>query len=188
MEAHFGKYRYQKIGSDSNDYRKIQKRGVRVPDNEYPVILGWDIAGTVAQVGKNVTRFKVGDRVVAAAASISTPGERFGGFQEYTLVSERGAAKLPQSFSFDDGATLPLAFSTAATGLYKDQGLPLPELETKPGSAGKTALVWGGSSSVGALAVQLLRYVRLIFIGVDVELDRADTRYWQQQVRRIMTM
>ena len=162
MEGRFGKGWYENSGSNAKNFRKIQKLGVRVPDDGYPIILGWDIAGTVAKVGKNVSRFKVGDRVVAAAASKSAPGERFGGFQEYTLASERGAAKIPQSLSYDDAATLPLAFNTAAAGLYKDQGLPLPNLETKPGSAGKTVLVWGGSSSVGALAVQLLKYVRLL--------------------------
>ena len=50
---------------------------------------------------------------------------------------------------------LPLAISTAASGLYQKEflGLPYPTAEPKP--SGKTILVWGGSSSVGGTVIQL---------------------------------
>jgi NADPH:quinone reductase-like Zn-dependent oxidoreductase len=50
---------------------------------------------------------------------------------------------------------LPLALSTAAAGLYLPEYLGLPLPSTAPKSTGKTVLIWGGSSSVGATAIQL---------------------------------
>ncbi|RMJ25353.1 hypothetical protein PHISP_03795 [Aspergillus sp. HF37] len=57
---------------------------------------------------------------------------------------------------FASGSVLPLAISTAAMGLYPSArlGLPLPQA-TKPESANKVLLVWGGSSSCGSAAIQL---------------------------------
>jgi NADPH:quinone reductase-like Zn-dependent oxidoreductase len=64
---------------------------------------------------------------------------------------------LPSKISFAEGSVLPLAIDTALVGLIghdgQGLGLPLPSLNPKP--IGKTIVVWGGSSSVGALAIQL---------------------------------
>lgn len=58
--------------------------------------------------------------------------------------------------SFEQGTVLPLGISTAAAGLYQKDylGLQLPSVNAKP--TGKTILVWGGASSVGSCAIQLL--------------------------------
>jgi NADPH:quinone reductase-like Zn-dependent oxidoreductase len=57
--------------------------------------------------------------------------------------------------SFASGSVLPLAISTAAACLYKKETLGLPLPSSNPSSTGKSVLVWGGSSSVGATAIQL---------------------------------
>lgn len=62
---------------------------------------------------------------------------------------------IPDSLSFEEAAVLPLAISTAAAGLYQKSVLELPFPSTNPQPTGKTLLVWGGSSSVGATAIQL---------------------------------
>ena len=82
----------------------------------------------------------------------------YGGFQLYTAVVAAKTAKIPASVSFSEGSVIPLAFDTAAVGLYSPVsdgflGLPLPSFT--PSSSGKTIVIWGGSSSVGALAIQL---------------------------------
>ena len=66
-------------------------------------------------------------------------------------------APIPESMSFEQGAVLPLAISTAAAALYQKSqlALPYPAKDSKP--VNKTVLIWGGSSSVGAAAVQLAR-------------------------------
>lgn len=75
------------------------------------------------------------------------------GFALYTRVKASKAAIIPQSISFNDASVIPLALDTAAVGLYKWFGLPMPSHEPKP--TGKTIVLWGGSSSVGILVTQL---------------------------------
>ncbi|MFJ4655160.1 zinc-binding alcohol dehydrogenase family protein [Nocardia sp. NPDC088792] len=123
----------------------------------YPAVLGADIAGEVVEIGSAVTRFRVGDRVLAHAVGTdkdsNSPAE--GGFQLYTVVLERMTAPIPDTLPFEDAAALPLAVSTAACGLFQtDQlGLRHPTANTTP--TGETLLVWGGSTSVGSNAIQL---------------------------------
>jgi Zn-dependent alcohol dehydrogenase len=57
--------------------------------------------------------------------------------------------------SFASGSVLPLAISTAAACLFKKEALALPLPSSNPKATGKSVLVWGGSSSVGAVAIQL---------------------------------
>lgn len=78
------------------------------------------------------------------------------GFQNYTVCSAAVISPLPDNISFASGSVLPLAICTSAMGLYPAGrlGLPLP-LVTKPKSANKVLLVWGGSSSCGGAAIQL---------------------------------
>lgn len=87
--------------------------------------------------------------------SLVTSEPADGGFQHYTKVPAAKAAILPQNISFNSGSVLPLAFDTAVVGLSVKGNLELPMPSLKPKSSGKTIVVWGGSSSVGALATQL---------------------------------
>ncbi|MFY9927072.1 MAG: zinc-binding alcohol dehydrogenase family protein [Streptosporangiaceae bacterium] len=123
----------------------------------YPTVLGSDVAGEVVEVGRAVTRFQVGDRVLGHAVGTDKDSNRAaeGGFQQYTVVLERMAAPIPDTMPFEDAAVLPLAVSTAACGLFQtDQlGLRYPKANAEP--TGQTLLVWGGSTSVGSNAIQL---------------------------------
>lgn len=124
---------------------------------KYPTVLGSDTAGEVVEVGQAVTRFQAGDRVIGHAVGTDKDSNSAaeGTFQQYTVVLERLAAPIPESMSFQDACVLPLAVSTAASGLFqKDQlGLRLPSADARP--TGETLLVWGGSTSVGSNAIQL---------------------------------
>jgi D-arabinose 1-dehydrogenase-like Zn-dependent alcohol dehydrogenase len=76
-------------------------------------------------------------------------------FQSYPVATDSLVSPIPDSMTFEEAVVLPLAISTACAGLYtKDLSLPLP-LAKKPAKIGKTILVWGGASSVGATAIQL---------------------------------
>ncbi|KIX92683.1 uncharacterized protein Z520_11535 [Fonsecaea multimorphosa CBS 102226] len=147
---------------------------------QYPGILGEDVAGEVLEVGKNVKRFKKGDRVIAHALGLGT-GNAYGGFQLYPRAKIETVAKIPDDLDFKSAVVLPLSISTAAAGLYLKGtlGLKYPEvgkrlaartwtLEWGEGSdlvvetikerrAKKDAvlLLWGGSSSVGSSVIQL---------------------------------
>ncbi|KAH8591094.1 putative quinone oxidoreductase [Bisporella sp. PMI_857] len=120
---------------------------------KYPWIFGTDVAGTVAQLGSNVTRFKIGDRVLGHCDSLITQKAQNAGFQRYSTCREVLVAPIPDSLPLANAAVLPLATDTAASALYVQFALPFPSLNPKP--TGKTILIWGGSSSCGSSAIQL---------------------------------
>jgi NADPH:quinone reductase-like Zn-dependent oxidoreductase len=64
---------------------------------------------------------------------------------------------LPDDILYTQGVVLPLAIDTAAAGFYQKDymGLDFPSLDSKPNSKGEVVVVYGGSSSVGAAAIQL---------------------------------
>ncbi|OKL58018.1 Zinc-binding alcohol dehydrogenase domain-containing protein cipB [Talaromyces atroroseus] len=121
----------------------------------YPTILGQDVAGEVVAVGPNVTRFKIGDRVVGHAVGIATKRLQDNAFQSHTILQINMASELPASVSYENAAVLPLALSTAACGLFQDDFLKL-QLPTEPRrSTSQALLIWGGAGSVGSNAIQL---------------------------------
>ena len=124
---------------------------------KYPTVLGSDVAGEVVEVGRAVTRFQVGDRVLGQAVGTDkdTTSAAEGTFQHYVVVLERLAAPIPDTMPFEDAAVLPLAVSTAACALFQQDQLALRHPTADPAPTGQTLLVWGGSTSVGSNAVQL---------------------------------
>lgn len=113
--------------------------GLRQPQIK---ILGTDVAGVVAAVGKNVTEFKPGDEVFG---DLSESG--FGGFAEYVAVPARMLALKPINLNFEQAATLPVSGVTALQGL-RDVG----QLQ-----AGQRVLIKGASGGVGSFAVQIAK-------------------------------
>lgn len=91
------------------------------------------------------------------ALGLATGEPKYGAFQLYSIAKAGFVAPIPDSFSFEQAAVLPLSISTAAAALYQKSyfALPYPAKDTKP--LNKTILIWGGSSSVGAAAIQLAR-------------------------------
>jgi NADPH:quinone reductase-like Zn-dependent oxidoreductase len=124
---------------------------------KYPFVLGSDTAGEVVEVGKAVSRFRVGDRILAHAVGMdkkrNNPAE--GAFQTYTLVLAHMASPIPDTMPCESAAVLPLCLSTAACGLFQKDQLALQYPSVPPKPAGTTLLIWGGSTSVGSNAIQL---------------------------------
>ncbi|NEQ25908.1 MAG: NAD(P)-dependent alcohol dehydrogenase [Microcoleus sp. SIO2G3] len=108
----------------------------------FPLVLGFDVAGTVVEVGAGVTRFKVGDAIYAYLDSI--PG---GAYAEYAAVSERAACLLPNNMTYEQAAAVPLAATTALQSL-RDLGLI---------QSGYQVLINGSSGGVGTFAVQIAK-------------------------------
>ncbi|MEY9844611.1 NADP-dependent oxidoreductase [Streptacidiphilus sp. MAP5-3] len=105
-----------------------------------PYVPGIDLAGTVAELGADVTGLEIGDRVLAML-----PLDTAGGAAEYVLVPAESLAPAPRTTELVDAAALPL------TGLAAWQtAFELAEL--KPG---QTVLVNGAGGAVGSLVVQL---------------------------------
>jgi len=123
----------------------------------YPFVLGSDLAGEVAAVGSSVTRFAVGDRVLAHAVGVDKKRNSAaeGSFQERTIALERMTCPIPDFMTYEDAAVLPLAVSTAACGLFQTDHLGLAHPGAQPAPTGQTVVIWGGSTSVGSNAIQL---------------------------------
>jgi NADPH:quinone reductase-like Zn-dependent oxidoreductase len=103
--------------------------------------LGADIAGRVAAVGKNITRFQPSEEVFGAAKGGS------GGFAEYVCAREKQLELKPANVSFEEAAAVPIAALTALQGL-RDKGQIEP---------GKKVLIHGASGGVGTFAVQIAK-------------------------------
>jgi NADPH:quinone reductase-like Zn-dependent oxidoreductase len=100
---------------------------------------GFDVAGTVEQVGANVTRLKPGDEVFGGVR---------GALAQYVVARERGAiVPKPAELTFDEAAAIPIAAITALQGL-RDQGRI---------AAGQKVLINGASGGVGTYAVQIAK-------------------------------
>jgi NADPH:quinone reductase-like Zn-dependent oxidoreductase len=120
--------------------------------------MGSDLAGTVEQVGANVTQFKVGDEVF---------GCRSGAFAEYVITREGLLAHKPANLTFEQAAAVPVAALTALQGL-RDTGQIQP---------GQKVLIQGASGGVGMFAVQLAKSFGAQVTGVcsprNIELVRS---------------
>jgi NADPH:quinone reductase len=110
---------------------------------KFPYVLGTDGAGTVAAVGKDVTRFKEGDRVYAA--ELANPKGGF--YAQYTAVKADNVSLIPGNLTIEQAAVLPTDAVTALTGLEKVLGL----------KSGESLMVFGASGGIGHLALQLAK-------------------------------
>jgi NADPH:quinone reductase-like Zn-dependent oxidoreductase len=138
--------------------RHLQTIGaLACPWLKYPMVVGHDLAGDVVEVGESVTRFKPGDRVLGLAGGVDKGRNRAaeGAFQHYVVLLEHMMTPLPAGMDYNEASVLPLGLSTAACALFQDELLALapPRVQRQPRS--ETVIVWGGSTSVGANAIQL---------------------------------
>ena len=109
--------------------------------HHFPVILGWDAAGVVEEVGPAVTWFKPGD---AAYGYCRRQDLQYGTYGEFITVPEGFLAHMPEELSFEEAAALPLAALTAHQSLER-VGL----------RAGEVLFISGGAGGVGHIAIQL---------------------------------
>ncbi|KAG3103951.1 hypothetical protein PI125_g13689 [Phytophthora idaei] len=115
----------------------------KAPSANEPFGIGFDAAGEIVEVGKDVKRLKVGDAVYAI-----TPFSAFGTLSEYSVVDEQFVTN-PSNLNFDEAASVPLVALTAYQGMFNHAKL----------QKGDTVLILGGSSSVGMYAIQFARAV-----------------------------
>ncbi|CAI7589656.1 unnamed protein product [Penicillium pancosmium] len=123
---------------------------------EYPAILGSDVAGVIISSGP-LTRatMKPGTRVTALASSFFNAGADYGAFQRRVLVPEETVAILPDGYSFVEGAVFPLAAATTWNGwVWAGLKPTATTAQVQVSASAEGVFVWGASSSIGALAVQ----------------------------------
>ncbi len=113
-------------------------------------ILGSEFAGDVAVVGKDVTRYKVGDAVFGYR------GQNMGANAEYVCIAADGlVAPKPVNMTYEEAATIPYGALTALTLLRKVTIQP-----------GQKVLINGASGAIGSAAVQLAKHYGAEVTGV----------------------
>jgi NADPH:quinone reductase-like Zn-dependent oxidoreductase len=159
-------FRIEAASYNYNDLWAMRGEPTKVP---MPHISGSDAAGEVTEVGENVRKLKVGDRVVSHSnmscrtCELCTSGREFdcperkiwgfesgplwGGFAQYTHLPEVNVVRLQDGVSFNDAAAASMAGMTAWHALVGRAGI-------RPG---QTVLIMGGRSGVGTLGIQIAK-------------------------------
>ena len=127
-----------KVDSAGVNYADILRRGGNYPGPDLPTSLGLEAAGTVTEVGSEVTGISTGQRVMAMGP---------GGQAEYVAVNANFVFPYPESVDPVQAGGMPIVFLTAYH-LLKSRGRMEP---------GHTVLVQAGASGVGTIAIQLAK-------------------------------
>ena len=150
--------------------QKARDRGLFIAEH-LPAILAADVVGTVTKVGEGVTDVALGDRVVFQ--SDFNPNWKQSGLQEYALANANYLAKIPDSISDQEAATLPTNVVAGLIALFAVLKIPAPwspEAKSFP-YADTTILIVGGGSSCGKFGVQLAKIAnigRIVVVGGNV--------------------
>ncbi|KAL2869786.1 zinc-binding alcohol dehydrogenase family protein [Aspergillus lucknowensis] len=147
------------VALNPTDWKAID-RGQKTPS-----VIGCDYAGVVEAIGPAVTkRFKIGDRVAGFVHGCNDLDPSEGAFAEFLFAPADLQIVLPDTLSFEEGATLGIAVTTVGQGLYQSLKLELPSADSDPRSGNRdptdgnrTILIYGGSTAMGTLAIQFAK-------------------------------
>jgi NADPH:quinone reductase-like Zn-dependent oxidoreductase len=116
----------------------------------FPLILGWDVSGTIAQAGPLIKNFKTGDAIFARPDLT-----RNGAYAEYVAVRGFQLAHPPSHITLQEAAGIPTASQTAWMAIFEKGNL----------QKGQKILIHGGSGSVGSFAVQFAKLANAYVIA-----------------------
>jgi NADPH:quinone reductase-like Zn-dependent oxidoreductase len=140
-----------RVGASSFNYHDVftvrGMPGIKVP---LPVVIGLDLAGTITEIGDGVSGWAIGDRVLInpLKPGVGLMGEMVdGGMAEYAAADARQLIRLPDAVSFEQAASLPVAYGTAHRMLITHRTV-------KPGDK---VLILGASGGVGTASIILAK-------------------------------
>ncbi|KAJ9145401.1 Zinc-binding dehydrogenase [Pleurostoma richardsiae] len=146
---------------------------------ELPYISGRELSGDVVKLNKGASRLSPGDKVLVISTDYRDL--RKGAYQEYVVSWDFNAVRIPQHLSWEDGATLGVAFVAAALALGVCMGVDFSNVEDGPdllqlvrqvpadilpADAGDWLAIWGGSATSANLAIQLAKLAGLKVVAV----------------------
>lgn len=115
----------------------------RLP-HHFPIVLGWDAAGTVESAGADVHDYQTGDEVFTYARKDMI---RDGTYAEFVAVTPNHLSHKPKNLSFEEAAVVPLSSLTAYQVLFESLGL----------KAGEKILIHAGGGGVGGYAIPMAK-------------------------------
>ncbi|MBO9545233.1 NADPH:quinone oxidoreductase family protein [Caulobacter sp.] len=121
-----------------------------------PFAPGGEVSGVISAVGEGVTRFKVGDRVLASTG--------WGGYAEKLALEEQRCTPIPDNMPFDEAAAFVLTYGTSYYAL-KDRGHV---------KLGETLLILGAAGGVGLAAVELGKAMGVRVIAAASSQEKVD--------------
>lgn len=111
---------------------------------DLPVTLGGDIAGTVTEVGENVSGVAVGDKVYGQANAVAGNS---GAFAEYAVTAESQISGMPAGLDYNQAASLPLVGVSAIQAVVEHLDL----------QSGQKIFIHGGAGGIGTIAIQIAK-------------------------------
>jgi len=119
----------------------MQRKGKYPPPKGASEILGLEIAGEVYSMGRNVSKWKKGDKVFGLLSG--------GGDAQFAVINEMMANFIPAGLSFEEAAAIPEVFLTAYQALFRHSKLRM----------GENILIHAGASGVGTAAIQISKVI-----------------------------
>ena len=169
------------IAVNAVDLQTRSGRAIPVADARFPMVLGWDVAGTVVAVGADVTGWQVGDR---AAAMVFQPKDQHGTYAERINLDAGLLSRVPDELTLEQAATVPLAGLTAAQLLdlahIDDVGTLL--VNAPLGAVGRGVLALAVAAGIEVIAVARAQQTdQLRDLGATLAVERGD---YTAQVRQ----
>jgi len=117
----------------------IQRNGLYPPPPGASNILGLEVAGTIEELGKNVSKWNIGDNVCALLSG--------GGYAEYAVADQGSILPIPDGLDMISAAALPETFFTVWSNVFDRAHI----------KSGETILVHGGTSGIGTTTIQMAK-------------------------------
>jgi len=146
-EAGEGQVRVRVKAAGINFADLMARVGMYPDAPKIPCVIGYEVSGTIDQVGKGVTDLAIGDRVFAMP--------RFGGYTDTLVVGGQQVIKMPAKMTFEEAAALPVVYLTAHHSMFFTGSL----------REGSTILVHSAAGGVGLAALQLAKTRKCVVFG-----------------------
>lgn len=134
-----GQVRIEVAAAGINFADVMARMGLYPDAPKTPCVVGYEVAGTIVEVGEGVEGLAEGQRVLA--------GTKFGGYASQAVVPASDAVALPDALSFEQGAAIPVNYATAWAALIGYGSL----------QAGERVLIHSAGGGVGIAATQIAR-------------------------------
>jgi len=144
-----------------NRAESLFRQGMYLETPDLPSRIGYEAAGTIEAVGAGVTRLKVGDRVSTLPAFSMG---KYGVYGDSVVVPSAAVSSLPGNLSFEEGASIWVAYLTAYGALVEHGEL----------RKGQHVLITAASSSVGYSALQVVRAAGGVSIATTRKPEKAE--------------